>query len=160
MPENGAGNEREKDKNNPPLRGGWSVSVKKTNFLWRVHKYVQKNVFYFIFIKNKYTNVFSSENKVLYLQQNPNFINMQVISTREFRANQKKYFDLAAHETIYVVRRNEAPILISVAKDEDMLTKEELLSIQRGLDDLKNGRVSRMEKWESLDDFLERTGNV
>lgn len=67
---------------------------------------------------------------------------------------------MAAHETIYVARRNEAPILISVAKDEDMLTKAELLSIQRGLDDLKNGRVSRMEKWESLDDFLERTGNV
>ncbi len=104
--------------------------------------------------------MFLFENKVLYLQQKTSFINMQVISTREFRANQKKYFDLAAHETIYVARRNEAPILISVAKDEDMLTKAELLSIQRGLDDLKNGRVSRMEKWESLDDFLERTGNV
>lgn len=104
--------------------------------------------------------MFFFENKVLYLQQKTSFINMQVISTREFRANQKKYFDLAAHETIYVARRNEAPILISVAKDEDMLTKAELLSIQRGLDDLKNGRVSRMEKWESLDDFLERTGNV
>jgi hypothetical protein len=40
LPENGAGNEREKDKNNPPLRGwrGWSVSVKKIIFLWRVHK--------------------------------------------------------------------------------------------------------------------------
>ena len=85
---------------------------------------------------------------------------MQVISTREFRANQKKYFDLAAHETIYVARRNALPILISVAKDEDMLTREELLSIQKGLDDLKNGRVSRMEKWESLDDFLERVGHV
>jgi hypothetical protein len=35
LPGNGAGNEREKDKNNPPLRGwrGWSVSVKKINFL-------------------------------------------------------------------------------------------------------------------------------
>lgn len=88
------------------------------------------------------------------------FINMQVISTREFRANQKKYFDLAAHETIYVARRNAQPILISVAKDEDMLTREELLSIQKGLNDLKNGRISRMEKWESLDDFLERTGHV
>ena len=85
---------------------------------------------------------------------------MQVISTREFRANQKKYFDLAAHEKIYVARRNAQPILISVAKDEDMLTREELLSIQKGLDDLKNGRISRMEKWESLDDFLERTGHV
>jgi PHD/YefM family antitoxin component YafN of YafNO toxin-antitoxin module len=97
---------------------------------------------------------------VLYLQWKLYFIDMQVISTREFRANQKKYFDLAAHETIYVARRNEAPILISVAKDEDMLTREELLSIQKGLDDLKNGRISRMEKWESLDDFLERTGHV
>lgn len=97
---------------------------------------------------------------MLYLQWKLYFIDMQVISTREFRANQKKYFDLAAHETIYVARRNEAPILISVAKDEDMLTREELLSIQKGLDDLKNGRISRMEKWESLDDFLERTGHV
>lgn len=101
-----------------------------------------------------------SEFNVLYLHRKSNFVNMQVISTREFRANQKKYFDLAAHETIYVARRNEAPILISVAKDEDMLTREELLSIQRGLDDLKNGRVRRMEKWESLDDFLERVGHV
>ena len=97
---------------------------------------------------------------MLYLQWKLYFIDMQVISTREFRANQKKYFDLAAHETIYVARRNEAPILISVAKDEDMLTREELLSIQKGLDDVKNGRISRMEKWESLDDFLERTGHV
>lgn len=97
---------------------------------------------------------------MLYLQWKLYFIDMQVISTREFRANQKKYFDLAAHETIYVARRNEAPILISVAKDEDMLTREELLSIQKGLDDVKNGRIKRMEKWESLDDFLERVGHV
>ena len=100
------------------------------------------------------------DNKVLSLHQTLNFIDMQVISTREFRANQKKYFDLAANETIYVARRNEAPILISVAKDEDMLNKEELLSIQKGLDDVRNGRVNRMEKWESLDDFLDRMGHV
>ena len=100
------------------------------------------------------------ENKVSFLHRNLNLIDMQVIRTREFRANQKKYFDLAAHETIYVARRNEPPILISVANDEDMLTKEELLSIQKGLDDVKNGRVKRMEKWESLDDFLDRVGHV
>ena len=41
-----------------------------------------------------------------------------------------------------------------------MLNKEELLSIQKGLDDVKNGRVNRMEKWESLDDFLDRMGHV
>ena len=107
-----------------------------------------------------YTNVCTYQKLLVYLYQNLDFINMQVISTREFRANQKKYFDLAAHETIYVARRNQAPILISVAKDEDMLSREELLSIQRGLDDIKNGRVNRMEKWESLDDFLERMDHV
>ncbi|WP_281643796.1 prevent-host-death protein [Bacteroides zoogleoformans] len=85
---------------------------------------------------------------------------MQIISTREFRANQKKYFELAEKETIFVARKNARPIVISVATDEDYLTKEELLSIQKGLDDIKNGRVTRMHKGESLEDFLKRTGNV
>ena len=57
------------------------------------------------------------------------------------------------------LEENEAPILISVAKDEDMLTREELLSIQKGLDDVKNGLVNRMEKWESLDDFFRSYGS-
>ncbi|KAB5162582.1 prevent-host-death protein, partial [Bacteroides thetaiotaomicron] len=35
---------------------------------------------------------------------------MQIITTREFRANQKKYFELAEKETIFVSRRNAAPI--------------------------------------------------
>jgi hypothetical protein len=140
--------------------GDWGDLFEKLTFLWRVHKRVLNICFILFFIKNKYTNVFRFDNKVLSLHQTLNFIDMQVISTREFRANQKKYFDLAANETIYVARRNEAPILISVAKDEDMLNKEELLSIQKGLDDVRNGRVNRMEKWESLDDFLDRMGHV
>ena len=36
---------------------------------------------------------------------------MQIITTREFRANQKKYFELAEKETIFVSRRNAAPIV-------------------------------------------------
>ena len=83
--------------------------------------------------------MFRFDNKVLSLHQTLNFIDMQVISTREFRANQKKYFDLAANETIYVARRNEAPILISVAKDEDMLNK-------RGASFNSEG-VRRRSKW-------------
>ena len=56
---------------------------------------------------------------------------MQIVSTREFRANQKKYFELAEHETVFVSRKNARPIVISVADDDDFLSKEELLSIQR-----------------------------
>lgn len=82
---------------------------------------------------------------------------MQIVSTREFRANQKKYFELAESESVFVSRKNARPILITVADDDDILTRAELQSIQRGLDDVKNGRTFRMEEGESLTDFLNRT---
>ena len=82
---------------------------------------------------------------------------MQIVTTREFRANQKKYFELAEREAVFVSRKNARPILISVADDDDFLSKEELLSIQKGLEDIKNGRTYRMQEVESLTDFLKRT---
>lgn len=82
---------------------------------------------------------------------------MQIVSTREFRANQKKYFELAESESVFVSRKNARPILITVADEDDILTRAELQSIQRGLDDVKNGRTFRMEEGESLTDFLNRT---
>lgn len=85
---------------------------------------------------------------------------MQIITTREFRANQKKYFDMAETETVLVTRRNGRPIVINVAEDDDMLTAAELQSIRKGLDDVRNGRTRRMNQGESLSDFLDRIGNV
>lgn len=81
---------------------------------------------------------------------------MQIITTREFRANQKKYFDLAENEVVLIARKNARPIVISVADDDDFLSKEELLSIQKGLEDIKNGRTYKMREDESLTDFLKR----
>ena len=86
---------------------------------------------------------------------------MLIISPAELRANQKKYFDLAAHETIFVARRTDFPIQLVVVTDEEELpTREEVASLQKALDDVKSGRVTRMKRGESLDDFLERTGNL
>ena len=82
---------------------------------------------------------------------------MQIVTTREFRANQKKYFDLAERETVFVSRKNARPIVISVADDDDFLSEAELLSIQKGLDDIKNGRTYKMQEGESLTDFLKRS---
>ncbi len=82
---------------------------------------------------------------------------MQIVTTREFRANQKKYFDLAESETVFVARKNARPIVISVADDDDFPSKAELLSIQKGIEDIKNGRTYRMQEGESLTDFLKRT---
>jgi hypothetical protein len=82
---------------------------------------------------------------------------MQVVSAREFRANQKKYFDMAERETVLVARKNARPIVISVADDDDFLSKDELMSIQKGLDDIKTEKVYKMQDGESLTDFLKRT---
>lgn len=83
-----------------------------------------------------------------------NFRAMQIVTTREFRANQKKYFDLAERETIFVARKNARPIVISVADDDDYLSKAELLSIQKGLEDIKSGRTTKIKDinniWESI----------
>jgi predicted transcriptional regulator len=88
---------------------------------------------------------------------------MQIITTREFRANQKKYFEMAEKETILVSRRNAAPIMVCAVRDEDFPSREELAAIQRGIEDIRSGNTFKMEKNESLNDFLNRIedeGNV
>lgn len=67
---------------------------------------------------------------------------MQIVSTREFRANQKKYFDLADKEVVLVTRRNSRPIRISVADEEDFLSAKEVAAILQGLEDIKNGNTT------------------
>ena len=79
---------------------------------------------------------------------------MQIVTTREFRANQKKYFEMAEKETIS--RRNAAPIVVYAATEEDFPSREELMAIQRGIEDIKAGRTFKMGNGESLDDFLNR----
>lgn len=85
---------------------------------------------------------------------------MQIVTSGEFRANQKKYFDLAETETVFVTRRNARPVVISVASDDDYLTERELASIQKGLDDIKEGRTYRMQENEDLSEFLSRIEHV
>lgn len=82
---------------------------------------------------------------------------MHIVSAREFRANQKKYFDLAESETVFVARRNARPIVIRVADDDDILSKAELQSIQKGIENIQEGKTYRMQEGESLTEFLKRT---
>lgn len=83
---------------------------------------------------------------------------MQVVSTRDFRANQKKYFEIAEKEPVFVVRRGARPISISVVNDDDFMATHELQSIARGIEDIKNGRVHRMGDNETLGAMLDRLG--
>lgn len=82
---------------------------------------------------------------------------MQVITMREFTANQEKYMKLVDSDVVVVARENARPIIIRVANDEDNLSEAELRTIQKGLEDIKNGRTYRMREGESLTEFLERT---
>jgi PHD/YefM family antitoxin component YafN of YafNO toxin-antitoxin module len=70
---------------------------------------------------------------------------MQIISTREFRANQKKYFEFAEKELVLVARKNQKPVALYVPDDDDILSKEEFQAIQRGLDDVRNGRTIKIK---------------
>lgn len=91
---------------------------------------------------------------LLFLQKNNTA--MHIVSTREFRANQKKFFDLAEKEIVLIARKNARPIAVSVVNEDDILTKEELQSINAGLEDIKAGRIHKKEKGESLSEFLNR----
>ena len=64
---------------------------------------------------------------------------MQVITMREFTANQEKYMELVDSDVVVVARENARPIIIRVANDEDNLSEAELRAIQKGLEDIKNG---------------------
>lgn len=139
-------NKRERKKQNKPPRwerGGWGSLAHLSDFICAC---TQISTQKFCYMK-----------RMPYLCGNLIQTNMQIVSTREFRANQKKYFELAESESVFVSRKNARPILITVADDDDILTRAELQSIQRGLDDVKNGRTFRMEEGESLTDFLNRT---
>ena len=64
---------------------------------------------------------------------------------------------LVDSDVVVVARENARPIIIRVANDEDNLSEAELRAIQKGLEDIKNGRTYRMREGESLTEFLERT---
>ena len=80
---------------------------------------------------------------------------MNIITAREFRANQKKYFELAEKEPVLIARTKGRPaISISVADQCDLPSEELLDSINKGVEDIKSGRVTVVKDpnniWESV----------
>lgn len=78
---------------------------------------------------------------------------MNIITATEFRNNQRKYFDLAEKEPVFVTRVGKKPIALTPVDFENNFTTEDLKSIQRGIDDIKVGRskqVTAENLWESI----------
>ena len=71
---------------------------------------------------------------------------MLIISTREFRANQRQYLSRAIKgENIILKSRTEGSFkLVPVSGDDTLMSKEQLDAIiEQGLHDIKNGKTKR-----------------
>ena len=73
--------------------------------------------------------------------------------TQEYNSYQQSVNALA-HPVTLPTDNNSS--LQSLLKLDDEFTPEEIAAIQRGLDDIENGRTHRMLEGESLTDFLIR----
>jgi len=83
---------------------------------------------------------------------------MVVVSSREFRANQRKYFDLARTNDVVIMSRSFGSYRLVPIKEEDLLIDRATLDakIRKGIAEYEEGKVTRMNEGESMDDFLER----
>ena len=83
---------------------------------------------------------------------------MVVVSSREFRANQRKYFSLARTNDVVITSRTFGNYKLIPLKDEDMLIDEAKLDakIKQGIADYEAGKVHRMKEGETVDEFLGR----
>lgn len=61
-----------------------------------------------------------------------------------------------AHPVTLLTDNNSSLQSLLKLDDEEEFTPEEIAAIQRGLDDIENGRTHRMLEGESFDDFIDR----
>ena len=83
---------------------------------------------------------------------------MVFVSSREFRANQKKYFDLAKSNTVVIMSRTHGNYKLVPVSDNDMLIDSETLQakINRGIAEYEQGKATAMAEGETMEAFLDR----
>ena len=76
---------------------------------------------------------------------------MVVVSSREFRANQKKYFDLAQSNLVVIKSRNHGSYKLIPVDDSDFIMNEAELSakINRGIAEYEQGKAIEMSAGET-----------
>ncbi len=82
--------------------------------------------------------------------------NMRIITSREFRENQKSYFDLAEKERVIIHRgKNRKPILLSTineSEETDIYFSDPsvIASIKQGIEDVKQGKVTTIKNLKEI----------
>ena len=81
-----------------------------------------------------------------------------VVSSREFRANQRKYFDFVRTNDVVITSRSHGSYrLVPVMEDDTLIDRTTLdAKIRKGIADYEAGKVYRMNDGESTEDFLGR----
>ena len=99
--------------------------------------------------------VLDLKNISLYGQIN---VEMVIVSSREFRANQRKYFDLALTNDVVITSRTHGSYRLVPIKDTDTLVNQATLDakIRRGIEEYELDKVHRMEEGENMDGFFSR----
>ena len=83
---------------------------------------------------------------------------MVVVSSREFRANQRKYFELARTNDVVITSRSHGSYrLVPISEDDTLIDRESLdARIRQGIQDYEADKVIKMRENESSEEFLER----
>lgn len=78
------------------------------------------------------------------------------ITSREFRSNQKKFFDLADKGVQIVLRRGkkQAYTLVPVNDGDFYLSPELKAKLDKSIQEAKEGKVKRVDDIEELDKML------
>lgn len=83
---------------------------------------------------------------------------MAFVSSREFRANQRKCFDPAKKDTVVTVARNHGNYRLVPISDSDMIGDDATLQakINHGIAEYEQGKATAIAEGVSMQDFLNR----
>lgn len=84
---------------------------------------------------------------------------MLVISSREFRANQKSYLDKIDEGVEILIQRskNKSYKIVPVGDDDTVMSKEDFFAkIDLSIQQAKEGKAIKQNDGESIHDFLDR----
>ena len=83
---------------------------------------------------------------------------MVFVSSREFRADQRKYLEMAQTKVVVISSRKYGNYkLVPLADDDTIISADELdAKIQRGIAEYEKGKAIAMREGESSEAYLER----
>lgn len=83
---------------------------------------------------------------------------MVVVSSREFRANQRKYFELALSDDVVIMSRSYGSYrLVPLSEDDSLVDAAELdARIRRGIAEYEACRSHPMHDEENTEEYLDR----